>query len=194
MFCFFSLFIARAESRKTENRVYDYIDQLNKNDTVENEEQAIIWSMAELARNVDKTVTADEVEDEIGSRIHDIVDKIDSADTMMRKDFNSIRFQIGQSKQVLSGVIESTKHHIMDDMETFNTELQKALKSLVDTNLQVQEQWSENSKHNLNSMFSKLKNKSIRNSIIFFVFFQVLLVLGIVFYKKLEKQLRTLLI
>lgn len=194
MFCFFSLFIARVESRKTENRVYDYIDQLNKNDTVENEEQAIIWSMAELARNVDKTVTADEVEDEIGSRIHDIVDKIDSADTMMRKDFNSIRFQIGQSKQVLSGVIESTKHHIMDDMETFKTELQKALKSLVDTNLQVQEQWSENSKHNLNSMFSKLKNKSIRNSIIFFVFFQVLLVLGIVFYKKLERQLRTLLI
>ena len=194
MFSFFIFFLIHSDSRKTENRVEQYKKQYEENPTQENAEQAILWSLAELARSVDKTITTDEVETEIGEKVHEVLEKSDIVNVAIKKEFNQMRFEFAQAKESMIQVIDSAKAQINEEMQTFKRELEEAIKSLVDTSDQAKDVFAQNVRRNSRRAIHLMKNKSIRNSIIFFVIFQGLLICGIVFYQKLQKQLRTLLI
>ena len=183
-----------SSSRKTDNRVLQYKKQYEQNPTNENAEQAILWSLAELARSVDKSITADEVESEIGYKLHEVVEKADIINVAIKKEFNQMRFEFMQAKDSMLQLIESSKQQLNEEMQNFKQELETALKSLVETSDEAKDIFANTVEQNSRATYSKLKNASIRNSVIFFVFFQGALLCGIIFYKKLDKQLRTLLI
>lgn len=187
---FFTLFFSLATSRKLESLVEKYKAQLQNNSSLAKEEQAILWSLAELARQVDKSVTAEEVESEIGAKINEILERVEIADAVLRKDFNSMRFEFATTKQAVAELILSAKKQIVDDMQQFKTQLIESLKTLVETSGSAQEGWVKNSHEKVKDTFGSLKSSSLIRSVIFFVCFQILLIFGLVFYKKLDNQLR----
>ncbi|OHT06295.1 hypothetical protein TRFO_25620 [Tritrichomonas foetus] len=179
-----------ASSRKLESLVEKYKSQLQENPSIAKEEQAILWSLAELARQVDKSVTAEEVESEIGAKINEILERVEIADAVLRKDFNAMKFEFATTKQAVSELIKSAKTQIVDDMQQFKTQLIDSLQALVETSGNAQEGWVKSSHDKVKDTFGSLQNSSLIRSIIFFVCFQILLVFGLVFYKKLDNQLR----
>jgi hydrogenase maturation factor len=179
-----------ASSRKLESLVDKYKEQLKESPSQAKEEQAILWSLAELARQVDKSVTAEEVETEIGAKINEILERVEIADAVLRKDFNAMRFEFQTTKTAVAELIQSAKAQIVEDMQQFKTQLIESLESLVQTSTTAQEGWVQSSYERLRSTFGNLKSSSMIRSIIFFVCFQVLLVFGLIFYKKLDNQLR----
>ncbi|KAK8888501.1 hypothetical protein M9Y10_039580 [Tritrichomonas musculus] len=187
---FFSFLFGFSTSRKLESLVEKYKAQLQNNTSLAKEEQAILWSLAELARQVDKSVTAEEVESEIGAKINEILERVEIADAVLRKDFNSMRFEFATTKQAVAELIQSAKKQIVDDMQQFKTQLIESLKTLVETSGTAQEGWVKNSHEKVKDTFGSLKSSSLIRSVIFFVCFQILLVFGLVFYKKLDNQLR----
>lgn len=187
LFFFLSVF---GSSRKLENLVEKYREQLKENSTIAKEEQAILWSLAELARQVDKSVTAEEVEFEIGSKINEILERVEIADALLRKDFNAMRVEFATTKAAVAELVESAKKQIVDDMELFKKQLIKSLQALVDTSGQAQDNWIRSSYDRVRDTFGSLRSSSLTRSIIFFVCFQILLIFGLVFYKKLDNQLR----
>ncbi|EAY11304.1 hypothetical protein TVAG_343980 [Trichomonas vaginalis G3] len=187
LFCFFSVM---GSSRKLENLVEKYREQLKENSTIAKEEQAILWSLAELARQVDKSVTAEEVEFEIGSKINEILERVEIADALLRKDFNAMRVEFAKTKQDVALLVEGAKKQIVDDMEEFKKQLIESLKSLVETSGQAQDSWIRSSYDRVRDTFGSLRSSSMTRSIIFFVCFQILLIFGLIFYKKLDNQLR----
>ena len=188
----FSLF-ALSSSRKLESIVDKYKDQLAKDPSPEKEEQAILWSLAELARQVDKSVTAEEVETEIGDKINEILERVEIADAVLRKEFNMMRLEFSMTKTAVNQLIESAKTQIVEDMNTFKKQLIESLQSLVSTSSAAQQNWQENSETNIKDTMQKLQKTSLMRSIIFFVCFQILLVFGLIFYNKLQRQLLILL-
>lgn len=186
----FLLLLSLTASRKLESLVDKYKEQLKDSPSVAKEEQAILWSLAELARQVDKSVTAEEVETEIGAKINEILERVEIADAVLRKDFNAMRFEFATTKQAVTELIQSAKTQIVDDMEHFKSQLIQSLNGLVDSSRNAQEGWMQTSFDRLVGTYSTLKTSSMYRSIIFFVIFQILLILGLVFYKKLDKQLR----
>lgn len=189
MFLVFLLFDF-ISSRKLESLVEKYKEQLKDNASISKEEQAILWSLAELARQVDKSVTAEEVESEIGAKINEILERVEIADAVLRKDFNSMRFEFATTKQAVANLIQSAKTQVIDDMQQFKTQLLESLNSLVETSENAQEGWVKNSHDKVKDTFGSLRNSSLIRSVIFFVCFQILLFFGLVFYKKLDNQLR----
>lgn len=190
MFGLFACFCVFSTSNKLESIVDKYKEQLKENSTVAKEEQAILWALAELARQVDKSVTAEEVESEIGAKINEILERVEIADAVLRKDFNSMRFEFASTKTAVAELIESAKAQIVEDMQQFKTQLIESLQSLVETSAEAQDGWVKNSYERVRDTFGSLKSSSMIRSIIFFVCFQVLLIFGLIFYKKLDNQLR----
>ena len=187
---FLSIFISFASARKFNSLVEKYKEQLEKDpNNIAKEEQAILWSLAELARQVDKSVTAEEVESEIGAKINEILERVEIADSLLRKDFASMRLEFGNTKEAVNKLVESAKQQIVQDMNQFKTQLIDSLQALVDTSVAAQDGWVSTSHDKIVDTFGSLKNTSMMRSIIFFVCFQVLLIFGIIFYKKLERQL-----
>lgn len=186
----FFLFLNLGSSRKLESLVEKYRDQLKENSTIAKEEQAILWSLAELARQVDKSVTAEEVESEIGDKINKILERVEITDNVLRKDFNAMRFEFANTKQAVSELIEDAKKQIVADMDLFKKQLIESLNALVETSEQAQKGWLSTTYDNVVNIFSGMKNSSFYRSLIFFTCFQVLLIFGLVFYKKLDNQLR----
>lgn len=184
------LLVISVQSRKLESIVDKYKEQLKTDSSVAKEEQAILWSLAELARQVDKSVTAEEVESEIGAKINEILERVEIADAVLRKDFNAMRFEFATTKQAVNTLIESAKEQIVEDMELFKKQLIDSLQALVETSGNAQEGWVKSSYERVHDTFGSLKNSSLIRSVIFFVCFQVLLVFGLIFYKKLDNQLR----
>ncbi|KAH0791032.1 hypothetical protein GPJ56_005167 [Histomonas meleagridis] len=179
-----------AASRKFDSIVNKYKEQLKEDHSVAREEQAILWSLAELARQVDKSVTAEEVETEIGSKINEILERVEIADAVLRKDFNSMRSEFTATRDAVSSIVEGAKQQIVSDMMLFKTQLIDSLQNLAETSGSTQKGWVQNSYKKVQDTFGNLKNTSIIRSVIFFACFQVLLVLGLIFYKKLDNQLR----
>ncbi|KAH0794980.1 AAA family ATPase [Histomonas meleagridis] len=179
-----------AASRKFESIVNKYKEQLKGDHSVAKEEQAILWSLAELARQVDKSVTAEEVETEIGSKINEILERVEIADAVLRKDFNSMRQEFTATRDAVSSIVEGAKQQIINDMALFKAQLIDSLRELATTSGNAQEGWVKNSYQRVQDTFGNIKNTSLIRSVIFFVCFQVLLVLGLIFYKKLDNQLR----
>jgi ribosomal protein S6 len=178
-----------ASARKLESLVEKYKEQLKDSSTPAKEEQAILWSLAELARQIDKSVTSEEVESEIGAKINEILERVEIADAVLRKDFNAMRMEFATTKQAVADLIQGAKGQIVDDMQQFKAQLIESLEALVRTSSNAQDGWVKSSYDRLRDTFSGLKSSSMVRSIVFFVCFQILLVLGLVFYKKLDKQL-----
>lgn len=184
------LLFGLASARKIESLVEKYKEQLKDSPSIAKEEQAILWSLAELARLVDKSVTAQEVESEIGAKINEILERVEIADAVLRKDFNAMRYEFATTKQAVAELIDSAKSQIVEDMQQFKQQLIGSLEALVDSSKTAQEGWLQASFDRLVGTYKSLKTSSMYRSIIFFVIFQILLVFGLVFYKKLDNQLR----
>ena len=187
---FWVLFATFSFCRQLDSLVEKYKSQLMDNPSLEKEEQAILWSLAELARQVDKSVTAEEVETEIGYKINEILERVEIADAVLRKDFNAMRYEFATTKKAVNDLIQSAKSQIMDDMQQFKSQLIESLQTLVETSGNAQEGWVKSSHERVKDTFGSLKSSSMTRSVIFFICFQILLVLGFVFYKKLDAQLR----
>ncbi|EAY13431.1 hypothetical protein TVAG_205990 [Trichomonas vaginalis G3] len=187
------LFTILADSRRLESLVQKYKEQVAKDRTIDKEEEAILWALAEFGQQLDKTVTGEEVSTEIGDRLNQILERVDITDALLRKDFNEMKFEFNQAKEQIRNLVESSKFQIMDEMEAFRDKLTIALQQLVDANKEVQNRSGSKVSITAKHVVQKLRNKAIRRSLIFFVAFQVLLACGVIFYKKLERQLRMLL-
>jgi sugar-specific transcriptional regulator TrmB len=177
-------------SRKLESLVEKYKEQLKDSPSPAKEEQAILWSLAELARQVDKSVTSEEVESEIGAKINEILERVEIADAVLRKDFNAMCMEFATTKQAVADLIQSAKGQIVDDMQQFKAQLIESLEALVKTSSNAQDGWVKSSYDRLRDTFGSLKSSSMVRSVVFFVCFQILLIFGLVFYKKLDNQLR----
>lgn len=177
-------------SKSNENIVDKYIQQLKENNTDSREKQAILWSLAELSRQIDKSMTSDEVETEIGAKINEILERVELADTILRKDFNSMRMEFEITKQEVNALIESAKRQILEDMELYKEQLIESLNNLMEISEDAQAGYIDSSKKKVTKVFGSLKSKALIRTSVFFVCFQVLLLFGIVFYKKLDNQLR----
>jgi hypothetical protein len=101
-----------------------------------------------------------------------------------------MRYEFATTKQAVAELIQSAKAQIVEDMQQFKKQLVDSLEALVETSSSAQEGWVKSSYDRLRDTFGSLKSSSMIRSIVFFVCFQILLVFGLIFYKKLDNQLR----
>jgi hypothetical protein len=184
------LFFCVVAAESIESVIEKYKEQLKGSSSDAKEQLAILWSLAELAVQIDHSVTSKEVDSEISYRAHEILERVEISDAVLREEFNAIRAEFARTKEEVMEAVQATKDQIMADVRSFGAELVESLQTLVESSYNVQEGWLESGFHRVRSTFGDLEKSALIRSVIFFSCFQVILILGLVFYKKLDNQLR----
>ena len=177
-------------SKKFVSVVDDFKSQLAQSRSENREDYAILWALAELARQVDKSVTGEEVAAEIGSRISEILERLEVTDTVLKRDFDAMHFEFQATKSTVEDIIADAKRHIIKDIEAYKAHLIESLQALVYSSKHAQEDFVNRNVDKLTGTYQSMRTSSDVRSIVFFLIFQVVLLLGIVFYNKVAKQLR----
>jgi hypothetical protein len=128
-------------SRELESLNEKYRARLTANSSTVTEERVILESLASLGRQIDKSVTADEVKFEIASKIGEILDQITEADVLLRHDFNDIRAEIQATWEEVPQLINSAKKQILGDIWEFQIRLNGSLQTLLETATVDKEDW-----------------------------------------------------
>lgn len=177
-------------SKESVSVAREFKEQLGRDRSPNKEDRAILWALAELARHVDKSVTGEDVAAEIGSKINEILERLEITDTVLRKDFEAMQFEFQATKKTVETVMEDAKKHIMKDIDEYKKTLLESLEMLSMSSKEAQEGFLQKNVDKLTGAYRDMTTSSDTRSIIFFGIFQVILILGLVFYKKLEKQLK----
>jgi hypothetical protein len=186
----FALLACFSRSRELESLTEKYKARLELDPSVATEEQVILESLAELGRQVDKSVTTDEVQCEIGSKIDEILNHVNEADALLRGDFAAIRTEIRTTREAVPQYIEMAKQQILDDIQQFSFRLNISLQGLVDSAATAHENWMTSSVEDLHEMMEFFLNSSLLFSVVFFVFVQVVVAQAILHVRELNRYWR----
>lgn len=167
-----------------------YLNQLRQSNSPKLAEQAVVWAVTELGQMLEKTVTQKEVERDISIRVREMLEHIDVASHMMRSETLSVlsnvatvNERIGKSmddvrvqvRGEITDMMEQTVRQVEDfvilataNPEDFDGAILDRLKLELKTGIEIESPFM----HHL-----------------LFAAFQVIFVLGIVYYRKLMNSL-----
>jgi hypothetical protein len=179
-----------ATARRPESLLDKYKQQLNVSSSKADEEEAILFALSDLALQVDKSVTTDEVKSEISSKISEILENVENADSVLRRDFESLRTEFSETKAAVADLVQSAKTQITEELQQFKQNLIDSLYQVAAESSEVHHRWFGESSDKLADLFVFLHSRALWPTLGFFLSFQVLIVAAIGFRKKLDDHVR----
>lgn len=177
-----------------DSHIKSYKAQLGTSDkTDEINGTAYLWALARLSQQLEQSVTANEVENEINQKIEDLIERVEITDAALRKEVISIREDCAKTREIITKRIEQTKTKVLEDLDSFKGELEGALYEMLFSSKEVQENWVVSTKGRVQDHFDSVKDFKLRRIVTLFIVYQLILVLGIVFYERLRNALTHLL-
>jgi hypothetical protein len=176
--------------RKFESILDKYQPQLKESPSLAREEETILFALSDLARQVDKSVTAEEVKSEINAKIAEILENVENADSVLRQDFAAVHAEFETTRTAVADLVESAKKQISDDIQQFRVNLIESLRLLARDSSEAHANWFSTSSGQLTELYAVLYHQSILRAAFFFVSFQILIIIGIGYRKKLDARLR----
>jgi hypothetical protein len=168
-------------------------EELETNPTPEKDRTAILWALALLADRLDRTVTEKDVTSITGAQIENLITRFEITDAQVQADLDAMHVQFRKTRDEIFAMVESSKTHIQEDMEYHKNVIIGHVMEAVENSREARDRYLTNAHSILHRFFTLAKNVLFTHAILFFVFFQILLLFGIVFYRKLSRQLRMLL-
>jgi hypothetical protein len=183
-------FVLWASARKFESILEKYQPQLKESPSIAQEEETILYALSDLARQVDKSVTAEEVKSEINSKITEILENVENADFMLRQDFQAVRVEFNATRTAVGELVLSAHKQISDDIQQFRHNLIESLHILARDSSEAHTRWFLDSSGRFDELFEVLGNWDMLRAGFFFVSFQILLAIAIKFRKKIDAGVR----
>jgi hypothetical protein len=91
-------------------------------------------------------------------------------------------------------LLEATRTKILSEIDYFKGQIIGAVMTAVESSKEVQENYVKNAFEIVRDFFNLVKNVMETHAILFFLFFQVILLFGVIYYHKLRRQLRLFLV
>jgi hypothetical protein len=189
MIIFFLLF---ASSRRPESLLEKYKNQLNISSSQADEEEVILCALSDLAYQVDKSVTTDEVKSEISSKISEILENVENADSVLRHDFESLRTEFVETKAAVADFVQCAKGQIREELQQFKLRLIDSLYKVAADSSEAHHRWFGESSDKFADAFELVQTREFWMAVGFFLLLQVLIVIAVGFRRKLDDRLRSL--
>lgn len=191
MFVFLLPLLARSvEADDTETLAEKYLHNYEKLESQGQKYQAIIWSLTELAGLIDSAATRYEIEYEIGSHLHTVLNSVDARDREMKKQFQELQNDVDRLKNETDALVNSTKKDLQDSMKQVRKEIISSLRDIVSKSLDTNREVSEKVQRKVSKSVDRYKRSTTKQAVTYFVGFQILLFLCIYFYSKYIQQIR----
>ncbi|KAH0785892.1 hypothetical protein GPJ56_010153 [Histomonas meleagridis] len=167
-----------------------YLLEYNKLKTQGQKYQAIIWALTELATIIDSAATRYEIEYEIGSHLHTVLNSVDARDREMKKEFLQLQQEADKLKGDIDKLVNETRVELQTSMKQVRKEIIGSLREIVSKSLDQNREVSEKVQKKVVKSVGKYKKTTTTQAISYFVGFQILLFLCIYFYSKYIQQIR----
>lgn len=187
---FLNIFIYSIESEDTETLTETYLRNYEKLESQGQKYQAIIWSLTELAGLIDSAATRYEIEYEIGSHLHTVLNSVDARDREMKKQFQDLQNDVDRLKIETDSLVNSTKAELQESMKQVRKEIISSLRNIVSKSLDTNREVSEKVQKKVSKSVDRYKKSTTKQAVLFFVGFQILLFVCIYFYSKYIQQIR----
>ncbi|KAH0787168.1 hypothetical protein GPJ56_008882 [Histomonas meleagridis] len=190
---FLSLFglSASADSDDHEQTIAErYLLEYNNLKTQGQKYQAIIWALTELATIIDSAATRYEIEYEIGSHLHTVLNSVDARDREMKKEFQQLQSEADKLKGDIDKLVNETRVELQTSMKQVRKEIIGSLREIVSKSLDQNREVSEKVQKKVVKSVGQYKKTTTTQAISYFVGFQILLFLCIYFYSKYIQQIR----
>jgi hypothetical protein len=161
---------------------------LKSKPSTEKDNLAILWALASLARSVNRTLLADDF-NAITSQTDTLIERFEITDSLMQQEFAQMRHNFDETKAGILSSIEEAREKIRDELDNFQRQLIGHCISAVESTKEVHFNYLNNAFGIIRTFFEAVVNSLTTHAVLFFVFFQVLLVFGILFYRKFERQM-----
>lgn len=192
---YFYLFISLIYSYQEKYQpIYPKIkDELETSPSEEKDDIAIKWALAKLGQQISQTVSTDKIEKEVGWRIKHLIERVEITDAELKNDFNNMKTHFVETRQSIFNMVASSKQLIIEQMEHFIDEINYSVISVVESSKPIHKEYVSNSKNRIADVFDSIINSSTSISIIFFIFFQVMMIFAIINFHKVYRLLVMLL-
>ena len=187
---FLNIFIYSIESEDTETLTETYLRNYEKLESQGQKYQAIIWSLTELAGLIESAATRYEIEYEIGSHLHTVLNSVDARDREMKKQFQDLQNDVDRLKIETDSLVNSTKAELQESMKQVRKEIISSLRNIVSKSLDTNREVSEKVQKKVSKSVDRYKKSTTKQAVLFFVGFQILLFVCIYFYSKYIQQIR----
>jgi ElaB/YqjD/DUF883 family membrane-anchored ribosome-binding protein len=152
--------------------------------------QAIIWALTELASLIDSAATRFEIEYEIGSHLHTVLNSVDIRDREMKKQFQELQAEVDQLKGDIDKLVNETRAELQASMKQVRKDIIQSLREIVAQSIDKNHQVAEKVQKKVSKSVGEYKKTTTAQAISYFIGFQILLALCIYFYSKYIQQIR----
>jgi predicted PurR-regulated permease PerM len=149
---------------------------------------AILWALASLGRAVNSTLIAEDA-DSVVAQTSALIEQFEMTDTLMREEFVEMRLRFNRTKQGILANLEKSREQIREELDNFRDALVGHVMSSVASAEEAHYSYLSNASGIVREFFSTAINCLLTHSVLFFMFFQVILLFGILFYRKFERQM-----
>jgi DNA anti-recombination protein RmuC len=185
------LFLPFAASSEASQTLADkYLQEFDTLATQGQKYQAIIWSLTELASLIDSAATRYEIEYEIGSHLHSVLNSVDIRDREMKKQFQELQGEVDQLKTDIDKLVNETRAELQTSMKQVRKDIISALREIVAQSIDKNREVAEKVQKKVSKSVGEYKKTTTTQAISYFVGFQVLLALCMYFYSKYIQQIR----
>lgn len=153
-------------------------------------DRAVLWALAELARNVNDTITASDVDVLVGKRIANLIERVEITDAAMRRDFLEMKVHFYQTKSGIVESVQNTKKKILDDVEYFKDHILASAMEAVEASKDIHVDYVKNARTLIGELCDGIGAVLVTYAWLFFIGFQIILLFGIINYRKLDNHLK----
>lgn len=168
-------------------------NELEVSSSKEKDDIAIKWALAKLGQQISQTASTDQIKKEIGWRIKHLIERVEITDAELKNDFNNMKTHFIETRQSIFDMVASSKQLIIEQMEHFVDEFNYSVLSVVESSKPIHKEYVSNSKNRISDVFDSIINSSTSISILFFVFFQVMMIFAVFNFHKVYRLLVMLL-
>jgi DNA anti-recombination protein RmuC len=185
------LFLRLSVSAEASQTLADkYLQEFDKFATQGQKYQAIIWALTELATLIDSAATRYEIEYEIGSHLHNVLNSVDVRDREMKKQFQELQGEVDQLKSDIDKLVNETRSELQASMKKVRKDIISALREIVAQSIDKNRQVAEKVQKKVSKSVGEYKKTTTAQAVSYFIGFQILLILCIYFYSKYMQQIR----
>jgi predicted nucleic acid-binding protein len=148
-------------------------------------QEALLFALADVAMAIDRTVTKEEAEKTVARRVVDLIERVDIADAAMKEELKEIYQDVLKTRAAIAKIVEDAKAEMLTEMEYSKDRIIGIAMQMVEQSKEAQATWSHNAYDIIQDFFRSLKGGPSGMAGAFFLLFQLFLILGVFYFRKL---------
>jgi DNA anti-recombination protein RmuC len=139
--------------------------------------QALLFCLTELARLIDDSATQAELEYSIFNHLHKVMDEIDGRDRNMKAKFRELEADTASMRIEVDRLVNQTRTELEDMIKQVRKDVTKSLKALVRTSIANQQNAAKTVVDAAGEKIAEIHATSSHHAAYFFAGFQIIVVL-----------------